>query len=129
LVAFLVPTVFFLTRRGNKEMSLNDQAPRYGPEPSAPSREPTAASQYNQTSHYGQQPSRYPATTRYGQPQSYSQQLSRPPITSRYGQSSSYGRQPSAYGQRATFTKICPQCKRVVRDDYNLCPYCDKRLR
>ncbi len=128
-VAFLVPTTFLLRRRGNREMLLNEKAPPYRPESSAQAREPAAASRYNQPSYYGQQPSRYPDSTRYSQPPSYSQQLSRPPVTPRSGQPSSYNRQPSGYGHQAPFTKICPQCKRVVRDDYNLCPYCDKRLK
>ncbi len=129
VVAFLVPTTFLLRRRGNRETLLNEKAPPYRPEPSAQAGEPAAASQYNQPSYYGQQPSRYPASTRYSQPPSYRQQLSRPPVTPRSGQPSSYYRQPSGYGHQAPFTKICPQCKRVVRDDYNLCPYCDKRLK
>jgi len=125
-VAFLVPTAFLLRRRGNKEPLLIEKAPPYRPEPLAQTGQP-AASQYNQPSYYGQQSSRYPDSTRYSQPSSYSQQWSRTPP--RYGQPSSYNRQPSGYGRRAPFTKVCPQCKRVVRDDYNLCPYCDKRLK
>lgn len=32
-------------------------------------------------------------------------------------------------GQPPAYTKVCKHCKRVVRDDVNLCPYCLKRLR
>jgi hypothetical protein len=36
---------------------------------------------------------------------------------------------PAANSQQAPFTKICRHCKRSVRDDLNVCPYCSKRLR
>ena len=32
-------------------------------------------------------------------------------------------------GRQAPSTKICRHCKQTVRDDYNVCPYCLKRLR
>jgi hypothetical protein len=31
--------------------------------------------------------------------------------------------------QAPPYTKVCKHCKRVVRDDLNVCPYCFKRLR
>jgi hypothetical protein len=36
---------------------------------------------------------------------------------------------PSSYGQQPASGKICPHCKRVVKADYSICPYCDKKLR
>ena len=46
----------------------------------------------------------------------------KPTVTSRITQSASYSQQPPN-------TKICPHCKQIVKDDYNVCPYCRKRLR
>lgn len=37
--------------------------------------------------------------------------------------------QPASYSQQPPNTKICPHCKQIVKDDYNVCPYCRKRLR
>jgi hypothetical protein len=61
-------------------------------------------------------PNRSTAATRYNQPSYQSQQTTRPITTTRYS-------------QPPPFTKICPRCKHAVRDDLNLCPYCDKRLK
>jgi hypothetical protein len=64
----------------------------------------------------------------YGQRPSYS--------SSRMGQSSPYGQRPSysssRMGQQSTYGQrmiTCPNCKRAVRDDQNVCPYCSKRLK
>jgi hypothetical protein len=37
--------------------------------------------------------------------------------------------QPANTGLQAPFTKICRHCKQTIRDDYNVCPYCLKKLR
>jgi hypothetical protein len=37
--------------------------------------------------------------------------------------------QPATNIQKPPFTRVCKHCKRTVRDDLNICPYCSKRLR
>ncbi len=97
------------------------QSSNYGPAPSGPagssrytpysSRSPSSSgsyqSRYNQTSSY--RPSPY--ASRYSQPSSYRQPQ----------QQSSYSRPPSR-------SKTCSHCKRSVREDQNICPYCNKRV-
>jgi hypothetical protein len=117
-----ISVAFVIRGRGKREKFLDEELPVHKPEPSAPLTKPTTAARYSQPSNYGQQSSMSSVNTRYSRPSSYSQPFSKPATTARYGQ-------PSRYGQRQSFTKICPRCKRVVKDDYNLCPYCDKRLR
>jgi hypothetical protein len=103
VATFTISIIFMYRRRSKHETYLNEELPLYKPEPSAPSKKPTV-------------------TTRYNQPSSYSQQTSKPTPTTRTNQ-------PPSYSQLPTFTKICPRCKQIVKDDYNLCPYCDKKLR
>lgn len=103
VIAFIISITFVYRRRSKQETYLNEELPLYKPKPSAPSKKP-------------------PVTTRYNQPSSYSQQTSKPTTTTRPNQ-------PPSYRQLPPFTKICPHCKQTVKDDYNLCPYCDKKLR
>lgn len=137
IAVVIVVSVLLLRRRGGKPEPLSsEEEPLYRPGagPSNPPRYPGPG--YGQGG-IGQAP------PRYGQ-SSYGQQLSRPPVTSsRYGQSSAYGQQfsrptaarptsygSSPYGRSGGYTQnICPNCKRVVKEGYNRCPYCDKRLR
>jgi hypothetical protein len=37
--------------------------------------------------------------------------------------------QPATNIQQRPFTRVCSHCKRTVRDDLNICPYCSKRLK
>jgi hypothetical protein len=60
--------------------------------------------------------------SRYNQPPTYGQNLTKPIVTNRNSQSSSTVQQP-------VVGKTCPHCKRVVKADYNICPYCYKRIR
>jgi hypothetical protein len=128
LVAFAVPAVFFYTRRGKQKILLDEERPFNSPEFPAASNRSTVSSRYSQSSYQSsyqsQQSSKPTETTRYGQQPSYSyrQQQSNPSVTTRSTQTSSYSRPPP-------YTKICPHCKRGVRNDQNICPYCDKRLR
>jgi hypothetical protein len=122
VIAFIITITFVYRRRSKRETFLDEELPLYKPEPSAPSKKPTVTTRYNQPSNYSQQFSKPTTTTRYNQPSNYSQQFSKPTTTTRYNQ-------PPRYSQLPPFTKICPRCKRIVKDDYNLCPYCDKRLR
>ena len=123
LVAFAVPATFLFMRRGKGKMLLDEERPINTLEFPATSNRSAVASRY-QSSYQSQQPTRPTETTRYGQSPSYSyrQQPSSPSVTTRSTQPSSYSRPPP-------YTKICPHCKRDVRNDQNICPYCDKRLR
>ncbi len=99
----IVPSILVYRRRG-KQKTLSDEKPLpYQPYQTTPTNKPTVISRYNQSSTYGKQ-------------------VTKPVMMNRSVQSSSYA-------QQSPFTKICPHCKRIVKDDYNLCPYCDKKLR
>ena len=93
-------TAVYLKRGRQKPLSYREDS-RYEPRPSAPQKTPYAASRTNQ-----------PATNSPHQPY-----------------------QPSKINQSATnipqpaFTIVCKHCKRTVRDDLNVCPYCSKRLK
>ncbi len=124
IAAILIPSILLIRRGGKKELPIEGESPLQRPSTTPPPRAPVPPlpyqTAYSRSAHYGQTTSGYSSVSRYGQPSSYSQQLSRQ-AGARYNQPQSY--------QRTAFTKICPQCRRVVRDDYNLCPYCDKRLK
>lgn len=128
LVAFIVPAMFFYVRRGNRKMLLDEDRPFNTQELPAASDRSAVVSRYSQSSYQSsyqsQQSARPTETTRYGQQPSYSyrQQPSNASVTPRSTQPSSYSRPPP-------YTKICPHCKRAVRNDQNVCPYCDKRLK
>ena len=51
------------------------------------------------------------------------------PITKPTAHATSKINQPVANAPQPPFTRTCPHCKRTVRDDLNVCPYCLKRLR
>ncbi len=128
LVAFAVPATFFYLRRGKGKMLLEEEQPINPQNLPTASNRPPASSRYSQSSYQSSYQSKMPAkpteTSRYGQPSSssYRSQPSSPTVTSR-------STQPSSYSRPAPYTKICPHCKRSVRNDQNICPYCDKRLR
>ena len=127
LAAFTIPAAFFYIRRGKQEMLLDQERPINTPEFPAASNRYSTTSRYGQSSYQSsyqsQQPVKPTETTRYGQSSSYGyrSQQSSSSVTTRSTQTSSYSR-PSAY------TKFCPNCKRAVRNDQNVCPHCDKRL-
>ena len=124
LVAFAVPAAFFYLKRGKGKMLLDEEQPINTQELPGASNRSAVSSRYNQSSYQSQQPPKSTGSTRFGQTQSssYRSQSSSPTVTSRSTQQSSYSR-PDPY------TKICPHCKRSVRNDQNICPYCDKRLK
>jgi Tol biopolymer transport system component len=115
-------------RRGRGKMLLDEEHPLNTPEFSAASNRSTVSSRYSQSSYQSSYQSKMPTkpteTSRYGQTPSYAYrpQQSSPSVTTSSTPSSSYSR-PSPY------TKICSHCKRSVRNDQNICPYCDKRVR
>ena len=65
----------------------------------------------------------------------FTDSVNKPTVTARYNQPSVYGQrarpfsQPSSYAQQTPFTKMCPRCRQNVKDDYNICPYCNKKLK
>lgn len=122
LAASTITITFALSRRGRQKPLLDEERPPYKPGPSTPPRTPVATTRYDQPSYYRQQPSKPGLSTRYSQTPRYGQQFSKPAAYPRYGQ-------PPTRSPSSPFTKVCPRCKRAVRDDYNICPYCDKRLR
>ena len=124
LAAFAVPAAFFYLRRGKGKMLLDEERPFSEQDLPGASNRSTVSSRYNQSSYQSQQPPKSTGPTRYGQPpsSSYRPQSSSPTVTSR-------STQPSSYSRPAPYTKICPHCKRAVRNDQNICPYCDKRLK
>lgn len=97
----IIPTTLVLRSRGKQEKLLEKEPLPYQSEPHIQPNQPTS---------------------RYNQPPTYSQNLSKPIVTNRYSQ-------PSSTVQQSTVGKTCPHCKRVVKADYNICPYCYKRIR
>lgn len=149
IVAFVVAIACFTTvvfvRRGRQgPVSVEDNS-SYKPSSSVENTQPyKPKSTVQETSPYGHRSS-VQQTSPYGYRSSVQQ-------TSPYGyrsstqQTSPYGyrssvpptrsRAPPQFNQTATnrlqppaHTKICKHCKREVRDDLNVCPYCLKKLK
>lgn len=97
----IIPITLLLRSRGKQQKLLEKEPLPYQSRPSIKSNQP--ASQHNQ-------------------PHTYGQNLTKPTATNRYSQSSSTV-------QQSAVEKTCPHCKRVVKADYNICPYCYKRMR
>ena len=92
----------------------------YGPPPSG-----GGGSRY---SNYSYRQSSAPTYSRYGSSQPVSGYRSSS-YASRYSQpQSSYRPQQSGYSKPSAPSKTCPHCKRSVRIDQNVCPYCNKRI-
>ena len=127
-VGIIVPVSFmFFRNRSPKRDQLLDREPTYRPEPYAPVERPAPTpSPYSQpTSRYSTPTSRYssPSTSRYTQSTAYSRYSARPTVvTDRYSSSSSSV-------QQSTSERTCPHCKRTVKGDYSICPYCYKKMR
>jgi hypothetical protein len=126
-IVILVPVTAFYLRSGRGDRGYEEERPR-GPHekpemPSAPNvyQEPSRG---YQPSYRSQQPTGPTGTPQYRQAPSYgiSSQPSRPLSTTRYSR-------PSSYGRQTMNTKICRYCKQPVRGDYNICPFCNRRLR
>ncbi|MGD0450035.1 MAG: hypothetical protein ABSA79_03130 [Candidatus Bathyarchaeia archaeon] len=125
-VGVIVPVFFmFFRNRSPKRDLLLDREPTYRPEPYAPVERPAPpSSPYNQpTSRYSTPTSRYssPSTSRYTQNTAYSRYSARP-TADRYSA-------PASSVQQSTSGRVCPNCKRTVKGDYSVCPYCYKRMR
>ncbi len=117
-LAIIIPLGFFFTRGPKRERLLERE-----PLPIQPVQPPPAYAP--PTSRYGQSTSSYqPRYSSYMSRYSSSAQTSRPTMTSRYGQSTAPSiQQPTAVG------KTCPHCHRAIRGDYNICPYCYKKIK
>lgn len=133
-VGVIVPVFFmFFRNRSPKRDLLLDREPTYRPEPYSPVERPAASpSPYSQppsrystpTSRYSSPSSRYgsPSTSRYTQNTAYSRYSARPTQTdSRYSA-------PASSAQQSNSVRTCPHCKRTVKGDYSVCPYCYKRM-
>lgn len=129
-VVVIVPVFFmFFRNRSPKRDRLLDREPTYRPEPYAPVERPAPSpSPYSQpTSRYSSPTSRYsqPRTSysRYSQSTAYSRYSARPTAAAdRYSA-------PSSSVQQTSSGRTCPHCKRTVKGDYSVCPYCYKKLR
>jgi len=125
LAAFTVPAAFFFVRRGRGKMLLDEERPFNTQDFSSASNRSAEPSRYSQSSYQSKKPSKPIETSGYGQTPRYGyrpQQSGPSATTSSPSQSSSYNRS-------SPYTKICSHCKRSVRNDQNICPYCDKRLK
>ena len=128
----VVLLVFFMLRArgGGKakryDLLQKEEPPSYRPQPSpTPPSTPAPFASTITSKPYLTAAERYGRPTTY-QPATYGQQPARSSATSRPTTPSStpnYNQQPSS-GE-----KICPHCKRTIRGDYNVCPYCYKRLK
>jgi len=101
VIAFAVFMTLVYVKRGRQKPLSYREDSRYEPRPSAPPKTPYAASRTNQ-----------PATNSSHQPYQPSKI-----------------NQPATNIQQPPFTRVCRHCKRTVRDDLNICPYCSKRLK
>ena len=127
-VVVIVPLSFmFLRNRSPKRDLLLEKEP-YRPEPYISAERPSPPpSPYSQpSSRYSTPTSRYsqPQTSysRYSQSTAYSRYSARPTQTDRYNA-------PSSTVQQTSSVRTCPHCKRTVKGDYSVCPYCYKRMR
>jgi hypothetical protein len=112
IIAVLIPTTMFYRRRGSGETVVEEAPPAY--KPGMPSATGTAGAYSGAATTAATATSRYPSS-------SYSQQLTRPTLTPRPSQ-------PSRYDGMAA-TRMCPGCKRPVKDYYSICPYCHRKLK
>lgn len=91
---------------------------------SATASKTVVSSRSNLPSNHGQQLKKPTAKTQFSQrpTYSYSPQPAKPSVTLRYSHASNYMRPTS-------LTKNCPRCKKAVRDDQDVCPFCFKKLK
>jgi hypothetical protein len=101
VVAFAVFMTLMYVKRGRQKPLSYSEDSRNEPRPSTPAKTSYAPSRTNQ-----------PATKSSYQPYS-----------------SAKINQPATTSQQQSYTRVCRHCKRSVRDDQNICPYCSKRLR
>jgi len=149
IVAFVVAVACFATvvfvRRGRQgPVSVEDDS-SYKPRSSVDNTQPfNPKSTVQETSPYGYRsstqqtsPYGYKSSTQQTSPYGYrssAQQTS--PYSYRYSVPPTKSTAPPQFNQTATnrpqspaHTKICKHCKREVRDDLHVCPYCLKKLK
>jgi hypothetical protein len=138
IVAVIIPVTFFVRRRGGgRELTYEQEStsapiappPSYMPRGPTASTGPTAAPARNSISTrfdmFDQPTARSTTGARYGQTPTYGQSAPRSygaAASSRPGMASRSGPAPAA-------TRVCPRCRQSVREDYSVCPHCNKRLR
>ena len=122
VVAFAIPVAFFFLRRGKAEPLPKQETPIKTPERPMPNS--PVSSRYPSYSYSSQQTTRPGQPTRYGSMSSYRQQ---PP--SPYSTTTVRSPPSSSVSRPAPYSKTCPNCKRAVSNDRNVCPYCYKRIK
>jgi hypothetical protein len=137
IVAFVVAVACFATvvfvRRGRQgPVSVEDNS-NYKPSVSVENTQPyKPKSTVQETSPYG-----YRSSTQQTAPYSYRSSVQRAsPYSYRSSVPPTRSTAPPQFNQTVTnrpqppaHTKICKHCKREVRDDLNVCPYCMKKLK
>ena len=128
VVACVIPAALLYRGRSNRRPLREEERPRYGPEPAPAPYGPQVGPAFNQAppSSYRPQSSSSSVYQRFNQPSS----SARSSTYSRYGQSSSYSQRstPSGYRGSSVYSKTCPNCRRTVRSDQTVCPFCGKRI-
>ncbi len=130
VIVVVLLLIFMLRARGGgrrrDDLLRREEPPAYRPPPtptpptppSTPASSPFATTSASRP--YVTAAERYGRPTTY-RPPTYGQQSTGSTITSR--PTPSYSQQPTSG------TKTCPNCKRAVRADYSVCPYCYKRMK
>jgi hypothetical protein len=124
IVAFVVAIACFVTvvfvRRGRQERHSLEDSSSYKPASSVENTPPYRyRSSVQDTSPYKFRSSVQETSPYYPRTSVPSTRSTVPPTIN----------QTATRSQTPPFTKVCKHCKRVVRDDLNVCPYCFKRLR
>jgi hypothetical protein len=142
VAAAIVVSLALFRRRQNKQETLFEEEERsqYKPAAPVPPKRPAVTPAYK----HGSIASRYDQFASYGKPASYAQQPSKnQSVASRYTQATTYSsiqRKTTAaatapynssarYNLQPAKTTICRHCKRSVREDYSVCPFCRKRIK
>ena len=139
IVAFVVAVACFATvafvRRGRQGPVRLEDDSSYKIGPPAGSTQPTSYKPTAQeTSPYGYKPSTQP-TSPYSYRSRYSTHETTPyssrysPPQTRYTATPQYNQTATSRLQPPAHTKVCKHCKRDVREDLNICPYCFKKLK
>jgi len=136
---------FMYMRRSGREPIMEEEKPVIQPQTPSYPRTPPATSTYGKPAGIA---SRYDQFASYGHSTSHEHQAPRPYATSTIrsptgsGSYSAVNSQvprrsasPPNYSQsnrsssQPANTVICRSCRQTVRADYNICPYCKKKLR
>jgi len=136
VAVIVVLSLLFMLRvrgggRGKRDDLLRrDEPPSYTPQPistppTPPPASPSPLSSSSSSRPYQTAAERYGRPTAY-RPTTYGQQSATATVISR-PTTPSYT--PSYSHQPTSGTKVCPHCKRTVRADYSVCPYCYKRMK